>query len=102
MSRSLILCYCLLNVSNAESTAPQRGGTNNSVDINNIDDDVQQQQDVVKHILHNLSTTSSATTTSTTPSWMHDEEATLLDVFGQVAKEVLTNRMVSIVSFRRM
>ena len=61
----------------------------------------KNQQDVLKHILHNLSTTPSKASSASSESssysapWMHDEDATILDVFGQVAKEVLTNRMVS-------
>lgn len=51
-----------------------------------------QQQDVVKHILHNLSTSSTTTPPAT---WINDEDATILDVFGQVAKDFLTNRLVS-------
>jgi hypothetical protein len=31
---------------------------------------------------------------SENPSWVHDENATLLDIFGEVAKDILTNQMV--------
>ena len=64
-----------------------------------------QQKDVLTHILHNLSTvpsepsssaSSASSASSSTATWMYDEDATILDVFGQVAKEVLTNRMVSL------
>ena len=34
-------------------------------------------------------------TPSENPSWVQDENATLLDIFGEVAKDILTNQMVS-------
>jgi hypothetical protein len=29
------------------------------------------------------------------PSWVDDKNATILDIFGEVAKDILTNKMVS-------
>jgi len=49
----------------------------------------EQNPDFVKNIISNLSTSSAASHT-----WIDDEEATILDVFGQVAKDILTNRLI--------
>ena len=61
---------------------------------------VQNQKNVVKNILKSLEDSSSKTHSSTgtrttrTPSWVTNEEATLLDVFAEVTKDILTHKMI--------
>jgi len=105
--KSICILLCLLfhnnNVQSSSSSIPSdeyvqstpntgTTNTNNNNDIitqnNNNNNNEEKDSDVVKHILQNLSNVPTSTT------WINDEEATILDVFGQVAKDVLTNRLI--------
>ena len=50
---------------------------------------VEENKDLpLKTILNTISP-------SGNPSWVDDKNATILDIFGEVAKDILTNKMVS-------
>lgn len=52
---------------------------------------ISSQKLPLKTILNTISS-------SENPSWVNDDNATLLDIFGEIAKDVITNQMVRVCS----
>ena len=85
--------YTSFSDTNTQTTAGTTATTTATATVT-----TNKQEDVVKYIIRNLSTGGSGNGNGNgngSSSWMSDEDATILDVFGQVAKDVLTNRLVS-------